>query len=93
MSSPRIFNDLMAPADARRRAGGHSAAKIESPTRRAAAGSSSKIIGGRSIVLPPRLHASRMLDSIVKARGGTGAPTAADSAALRAALPGDRSRR
>ena len=29
-----------------------------------------------------------MLDSIVKARGGTGAPTAADSAALRAALPG-----
>ena len=29
-----------------------------------------------------------MLDSIVKARGGTGAPTSADSAALRAALPG-----
>ena len=28
-----------------------------------------------------------MLDSIVKARNGTGAPTAADSAALRAALP------
>ncbi|HXL87229.1 MAG TPA: hypothetical protein VN927_08450, partial [Gemmatimonadaceae bacterium] len=28
------------------------------------------------------------LDSIVKARGGTGAPTAADSATLRAALPG-----
>jgi hypothetical protein len=29
-----------------------------------------------------------MLDSIVKARNGTGAPTAADSAALRQALPG-----
>jgi hypothetical protein len=29
-----------------------------------------------------------MLDSIVKARNGTGAPTAADSAALRAAIPG-----
>jgi hypothetical protein len=29
-----------------------------------------------------------MLDSIVKARGGTGAPTSADSAALRAGLPG-----
>ena len=29
-----------------------------------------------------------MLDSIVKARGGSGAPTAADSAALRAAIPG-----
>ncbi len=29
-----------------------------------------------------------MLDSVVKARGGTGAPTAADSSALRTALPG-----
>jgi hypothetical protein len=29
-----------------------------------------------------------MLDSTVKARGGTGAPTAADSAALRQAIPG-----
>ena len=29
-----------------------------------------------------------MLDSVVKARGGSGAPTGADSAALRAAIPG-----
>jgi hypothetical protein len=37
-------------------------------------------------VLPPQFITPQ-LDSIVKARGGTGAPTAADSAALRAALP------
>ncbi|HEX9754155.1 MAG TPA: hypothetical protein VGA42_00530, partial [Gemmatimonadales bacterium] len=37
-------------------------------------------------VLPDRMTAG-MLDSIVKKRGGTGAPTAADSAELRAGLP------
>jgi hypothetical protein len=39
------------------------------------------------MVVPPRL-AGPLLDSIVKARGGSGAPTAADSAALRAMLQG-----
>ena len=39
------------------------------------------------MVLPPQFT-KPMLDSIVKARGGTGAPTGADSAALRAAIPG-----
>jgi hypothetical protein len=39
------------------------------------------------MVAPPQFVAP-MLDSIVKARGGTGSPTGADSAALRAAIPG-----
>ena len=43
-------------------------------------------IGGQQIVLPPQFT-KPMLDSIVKARGGTGNPTGADSAALRAAIP------
>ena len=37
---------------------------------------------GQEIVIPPQFAAIQ-LDSIVKARGGTGAPTAADSAAFR----------
>src|SRR3989449_7577831 len=42
--------------------------------------------GGEEFVLPSRF-VDRMLDSVVQARQGTGAPTAADSAALRAAIP------
>ena len=44
-------------------------------------------IGGQEMVLPPQFT-KPMLDSVVKARGGTGNPTGADSAALRAAIPG-----
>jgi hypothetical protein len=43
-------------------------------------------IGGQEMVLPPQFT-KPMLDSIVKARGATGNPTGADSAALRAAIP------
>jgi hypothetical protein len=43
-------------------------------------------INGEEFVLPSRF-VDPMLDSVVKARNGTGAPTAADSAALRTALP------
>ena len=39
------------------------------------------------VLIPPPNFTKPMLDSIVKARGGTGAATGADSAALRAALP------
>ncbi len=86
VSSPRIFNDLTAPV----RHG-------ESPEDIAAAqkaladakakGQYTAVIFGTERPLPPRMT-DPMLDSIVKARNGTGAPTAADSAALRAALPG-----
>jgi len=41
---------------------------------------------GMKMIMSPRMTAP-LLDSIVKARGGTGAPTGADSAALRMALP------
>ncbi|MEP6692575.1 MAG: hypothetical protein ABJD07_15550, partial [Gemmatimonadaceae bacterium] len=41
---------------------------------------------GQEMVLPP-MFTRPMLDSIVKARNGTGDPTGADSAALRAAIP------
>jgi len=44
------------------------------------------VIFGEEQVLPPRF-VQPMLDSAVKARGGTGSPTAADSAAVRAAIP------
>ena len=44
-------------------------------------------IGGQQMVLPPQFT-KPMLDSIVKARGGTGEPAGADSATLRAAIPG-----
>jgi hypothetical protein len=43
-------------------------------------------VGGQQFVLPPQFT-KPMLDSIVKQRGGTGAPTGADSAALRAGIP------
>ena len=43
-------------------------------------------VGGQQFVLPPQFT-KPLLDSIVKQRGGTGAPTGADSAALRAGIP------
>jgi hypothetical protein len=43
-------------------------------------------VGGQEMVLPPQFT-KPMLDSMVKARNGTGEPTTADSAALRAAIP------
>ena len=86
VSSPRIFNDLApppthgeAPADVAAR----EAALAQARTR----GAFIVKIFGNDQVLPDRF-AQGMLDSVVKARGGTGAATGADSAALRAALPG-----
>lgn len=86
VSSPRIFNNLVAPAR-------HGEAPQDVATAKAAAaaarakGGYTAVIFGAERVLPP-MFINPMLDSIVKARGGTGAPTGADSAALRAALPG-----
>ncbi|MES2123708.1 MAG: hypothetical protein V4503_03365 [Gemmatimonadota bacterium] len=85
VASPRIFNDLAAPpthgegaADAAARAAALAAAKKS--------GAFTATIGGNEMVLPANFTRP-MLDSIVKARGGSGGPTGADSAALRAALP------
>src|SRR5205823_2170887 len=45
------------------------------------------MINGAEIVLPPQFT-KNLLDSIVRARNGTGDPTAADSAALHAGVQG-----
>ena len=79
-SSPRIFQDLVAPPRH-----GLSPADYEELDAARARGD---IIGyrrGQPRVLPDRM-ARPMLDSVVAARGGTGEPTAADRAALQAAL-------
>ena len=82
VSSPRIFNDLTKPKT-------HGEAPDDAAEIAAAKARGAFIadVLGQEMVLPPQF-VNPMLDSVVKARGGSGAPTAADSAALRAALPG-----
>ena len=86
VSSPRIFNDLTAPAR-------HGEAPEDiAENKRAVAEAKAKggftaMIRGDERVLPGFII-TPLLDSVVKARGGTGPATSADSAALRAALPG-----
>jgi hypothetical protein len=81
VSSPRIFNDLVAPPE-------HGLAPDDIAAIEAAKARGAFVaeFGGQAMVLPPQFTAP-MLDSIVAARGGEGAPTAADSAALRAYIP------
>ncbi len=85
VSSPRIFNDLVAPAR-------HGDAPEDiAATRRAVAearatGGFTATYDGMERVLPSDFIAEQ-LDSLVKARNGSGAATGADSAALRKALP------
>ncbi|HEX5439219.1 MAG TPA: hypothetical protein VFW98_18845, partial [Gemmatimonadaceae bacterium] len=82
VSSPRIFNDLTAPPTH-----GMAQADIAEMAAAKAKGAFVVSIMGQETVLPDRFS-DHMLDSIVTARNGSGAPTGADSAALRAALPG-----
>src|SRR3989440_12319040 len=86
VSSPRIFDSLTAPAthaeapeDVARQA------KMAAEAR--AKGGFTAAVNGLEYVLGPGFI-NPMLDSVVKARHGSGAPTAADSAALRAAIQG-----
>ena len=82
ISSPRIFNDLVqAPSHSEAPEDVAAAARAAAEAR--AHGGFTATIRGSEIVLGPRFVAFR-LDSIVKARGGTGTPTAADTATLRA---------
>ena len=82
VSQPRIFNDLVAPPEH-----GEAAEDIEANRREVAAakarGGFTAMLFGTERALPPQF-AAPMLDSVMKARGGTGTPTAADSATLRA---------
>ncbi|HEX5387697.1 MAG TPA: hypothetical protein VFW66_13420 [Gemmatimonadales bacterium] len=82
VSSPRIFNDLVAPPK-------HGAARedIAAADSARAHGAFVADVFGEPYILPPQF-VEPLLDTLVKRRGGTGAPTAADSSTLRAALPG-----
>jgi hypothetical protein len=82
VSSPRIFEGLVAPPEH-----GLSPADIAEIERAKARGAFVVEIEGEPQVVPNRFVQAQ-LDSIVRARGGSGAPTAADSATLRAALQG-----
>jgi hypothetical protein len=86
VSSPRIFNDLVEPARHGEAPQDIAAAKKAAADARAK-GAFTATMQGEEFVLPARFT-QPMLDSIVKTRNGTGAATSADSAALRAALPG-----
>jgi len=81
VSSPRIFNDLVAPPTH-----GLAPDDLAAIEEAVARGAFMADFGGTPIELPDRFTRP-MLDSIVTARGGEGAPTAADSAAFRAYIP------
>ncbi len=86
VSSPRIFTDLTAPATHGAAAEDIAAARAAAAAARAA-GQYTATVQGQDIVVPPQFT-QPLLDSIVRTRQGTGAPTAADSMALRGAIQG-----
>ena len=86
VSKPPILADLAAPS-AHGEAPEDLAAAAKAAAEARAKGGFTAKVHDEEIVLGPRFVRSR-LDSIVKARGGSGAPTAADSATLRAAAQG-----
>ena len=86
VSSPRIFDSLTAPPT-HAEAPQDIAAAAQAAAEARAKGGFTANINGLEFVLPPRFI-QPMLDSVVKARNGTGAPTAADSTALRGAIQG-----
>lgn len=79
VSSPRIFNDLVSP--------GLSAPEQMELEEARARGAFIVEIYGEEVVLSAG-EVNGLLSDVVAARGGTGAPTAADSLTLRTALPG-----
>ena len=84
VSSPRIFNDLVSPPSH-----GQSAADKEEIQKARAAGKFVFEIAaiGETIVLPDA-QATAGLERMMKMRGGTGMPTAADTAKLREMING-----
>ena len=85
VSSPRIFNDLTKPKS-------HGESQLDSIAGAKAAaearahGGYTAMVFGEEMVLPTSFVDGLLTDAVT-ARGGSGAPTHADSAALRAALP------
>jgi len=82
----RIFEGLVAPPRHGEAPEDIAAARRAADSARAA-GAFTANLNGMEFVLPPQFIRP-LLDSVVRARGGTGAATSADSAALREALPG-----
>ena len=85
VSSPRIFNDLTAPARHGEAPEDVAAAAQRAAEARARGEYTVTLFGMERVA--PRGFTQPLLDSIVAARGGTGPATRADSAALREALP------
>lgn len=85
VSSPRIFNDLVAPPEHGEAPEDIAASKARAEAWRAKGGYT-VTIRGQEFPVPSQMI-NPMLDSIAKGNGRT-APTAADSAQLRADLPG-----
>jgi LVIVD repeat len=86
VSSPRIFEGLVAPPE-HGDAPEDSIAAARQLAEAKAHGGFTAMFHGKEEVVHPQWTAM-LLDSVVKARNGSGAPTAADSSALRQALPG-----
>src|SRR2546425_1028709 len=86
VSKPAILADLAAP-ESHGEAPEDIAAAAKTAAEARAKGAFTATVHGMDYVLPPRFIRMQ-LDSLVKARGGTGAPTGADSATLRAAVQG-----
>src|SRR6059036_1330051 len=84
VSSPRIFSGLTAPPRHGETPEDIAAAAKQAADWRAKGGFTAKV-GEIEYVLPAE-WSKPMLDSVLKARGGSGAPTAADSAATRGAI-------
>jgi hypothetical protein len=86
VSSPRIFNGLQAPPRHGETAADVAQAREEAAAARARGAFTGTVFGVERVI--PNNLANPMLDSIVKARNGTGPATAADSATLRTSIQG-----
>jgi hypothetical protein len=86
VSSPRIFNGLVAPPK-HGESPEDSVAHAKEIAEAKASGQFIAVVPGEGEFIIPAEDSRAMLDSVVKARNGSGEPTAADSATLREAIP------
>ena len=86
VNSPRIFAGLVKPPSHGETPHDVAAAAAEANAARAR-GAFTATIDGMEVVIPDE-YIDQWLAALVQQRGGTGAPTKADSATLRQALPG-----
>jgi hypothetical protein len=86
VTSPRIFQGLTEPVRHGETALDIAAHHKQVEEAKAHGGYVVTIFGEEQVA--PNMFIAQQLDAMVKARGGTGAPTAADSAKLRQELPG-----